>query len=314
MDWFRMYGEFATDPKVQMLSEADQRRYIMILCMRCSNGDVTLQDEEVAFQLRISNEEWALTKAVLQGKELIDDTNRPTAWNRRQFVSDNSAERVARHRERRKSKGLKAQAAISKETRRKVFENSGFACVYCGSEDDLTIDHKTPEARGGSNEIDNLHVACRVCNASKRDLTHEEFIARNGSVTLQKRPQKTDTDTELTNANALVVASGSAADPCPHQEIIAAYHEALPTCTPVKSWSETRQSFLRQRWREDAKRQRLEWWRRFFAYVAQSRFLTGQGDSSPGRDPFVADLEWLVRPQNFAKVIEGKYHREEVTA
>ena len=31
MDWFRMYAEFATDPKVQMLSEADQRRYIMLL-------------------------------------------------------------------------------------------------------------------------------------------------------------------------------------------------------------------------------------------------------------------------------------------
>lgn len=239
-----MYGEFATDPKVQMLSEADQRRYIMILCMRCSNGDVTLQDEEVAFQLRISNEEWSRTKDVLLAKDLVTEDNKPTAWDKRQFRSDSSAARVAAHRQKKKGSG-------------------------------------------------------------------------NGDVTLQKQKANaldTDTDTELTNANALVVASGSAADPCPHQEIIAAYHEALPTCTPVKSWGETRQSFLRQRWREDAKRQRIEWWRRFFAYVAQSRFLTGQGDSSPGRDPFVADLEWLVRPQNFAKVIEGKYHREEVTA
>ena len=40
--WFRLYAEFAHDPKVQMLSEVDQRRYIMLLCMRC-NGDVTLQ-------------------------------------------------------------------------------------------------------------------------------------------------------------------------------------------------------------------------------------------------------------------------------
>lgn len=103
MDWFRLYGEFATDPKVQMLSEADQRRYVMTLCLRCSNGDVTLQDEEMAFQLRISNEEWSRTKAVLQSKGLIDDRNQPTAWDRRQFRSDSSAERVRRHREAKKT-------------------------------------------------------------------------------------------------------------------------------------------------------------------------------------------------------------------
>lgn len=104
MDWFRMYAEFATDPKVQMLSEADQRRYIMLLCLRCCNGDVTLQDDEVAFQLRISNEEWAETKAILQDKGLIDEQSMPTAWDRRQYVSDSSAARVAAHRARKKQR------------------------------------------------------------------------------------------------------------------------------------------------------------------------------------------------------------------
>jgi hypothetical protein len=96
--WFRMYSEFATDPKVQMLSEADQRRYIMILCMRCSNDGVTLHDEEVAFQLRISNDEWVSTKRTLMAKGLVTNDNKPAAWEKRQFVSDSSAERVARHR------------------------------------------------------------------------------------------------------------------------------------------------------------------------------------------------------------------------
>lgn len=99
--WFRMYAEFASDPKVQMLSETDQRRYIMVLCIRC-NGDVTLQDEEVAFQLRISNDEWSKTKAVLAAKNLIDDGNKPTAWDKRQFSSDSSAARVAKHRQSKK--------------------------------------------------------------------------------------------------------------------------------------------------------------------------------------------------------------------
>ena len=100
--WFRLYAEFATDPKVQMMSEADQRRFIMLLCLRCDNDDVTLHDDEVAFQLRISNDDWARTKALFLQKGLIHDDNTPTAWDRRQFISDSSAERVRRHREKKK--------------------------------------------------------------------------------------------------------------------------------------------------------------------------------------------------------------------
>lgn len=100
--WFRMYAEFASDPKVQMLSEADQRRYVMLLCLRCSNERVTLQDEEVTFLLRISKEDWECTKAVLVAKNLIDEANNPTAWEKRQYSSDSSRARVAAHRERKK--------------------------------------------------------------------------------------------------------------------------------------------------------------------------------------------------------------------
>ena len=70
--WFRLYAEFASDHKIQMMSEAFQRRFVMLLCLRCSNGDVTLQDEEVAFQLRISNDDWLETKASFVAKNLID--------------------------------------------------------------------------------------------------------------------------------------------------------------------------------------------------------------------------------------------------
>lgn len=95
--WFRMYGEFATDPKVQMLSESDQRRLTMIFCLRC-NGHVTLQDEEVTFLLRISNEDWQVTKALFIAKGFINSSNEIANWDKRQYISDSSAERVARHR------------------------------------------------------------------------------------------------------------------------------------------------------------------------------------------------------------------------
>jgi len=100
-----MYAEFAHDPKVQSLSEVDQRRFLMVLCLRCSNGDVTLQDVDIAFSLRIDVDSWAKTKQILLERKLINKRNQPTAWDKRQFASDSSAERVSRHRAKLKSNG-----------------------------------------------------------------------------------------------------------------------------------------------------------------------------------------------------------------
>lgn len=105
--WFRLYSEFAHDPKVQMMSEAMQRRYIMLMCMRC-NGDVTLHDDEVAFHLRISDEDWAQTKELFIKKGFIDSELNLLNWEKRQFKKDSttsSAERVRKHREKKKQAG-----------------------------------------------------------------------------------------------------------------------------------------------------------------------------------------------------------------
>jgi uncharacterized protein YdaU (DUF1376 family) len=96
-------------------------------------------------------------------------------------------------------------------------------------------------------------------------------------------------------------------DGCPHAEIIEMYHQALPANPRIKAWTGKRQSNLRTRWREDEKRQSLDYWKRFFAHVAGSPFLTGQRADRQGR-PFLPGLDWLVMPENFAKVIEGRYH------
>lgn len=97
---------------------------------------------------------------------------------------------------------------------------------------------------------------------------------------------------------------------CPHQEIISVYHETLPTGTRVRVWGGTRAKHLQARWREDKKRQSLDFWKNFFTYIAESKFLTGQvASSAPDRDPFVVSLDWIVNPTNFAKILEGKYHR-----
>jgi uncharacterized protein YdaU (DUF1376 family) len=96
----------------------------------------------------------------------------------------------------------------------------------------------------------------------------------------------------------------------PHAEIIKRYGEHLPMGRQVKPelWNGARAKMLAARWKEDAKRQSLEWWDEFFAYCAKSNFLTGRANR-PGRDPFQVSLDWLVTPGNFVKVMEGAYER-----
>jgi len=104
---------------------------------------------------------------------------------------------------------------------------------------------------------------------------------------------------------------------CKHSEVISLYHQHLPTLRKVEVWNATRQGYLRQRWREVAIELSqnkpiqhddvLNWWADFFKHIASSKFLTGKVNSKDGR-PFTADLEWILKPSNFAKIVEGKYH------
>lgn len=100
---------------------------------------------------------------------------------------------------------------------------------------------------------------------------------------------------------------------CPQQEIIEAYHRLIPSGRQVREWTPARGAALRARWREKPARQKLAWWERFFAYVAASDFLTGK-TCTPGRKPFEVSLDWLVKAENMAKVIEGAYENEKVAA
>ena len=100
--WFRLYSEFAHDPKVQMLSEAMQRRYVMLMCLRCSETLETLHETEIAFQLRLDEAQLLETKQLFISKNFIDKHWNILNWDKRQFVSDSSTMRVRKYRDKKK--------------------------------------------------------------------------------------------------------------------------------------------------------------------------------------------------------------------
>lgn len=64
-------------------------------------------------------------------------------------------------------------------TRKAVYRKSKGHCCLCGEfvdYDDFTVDHIIPLAKGGTNDIDNLQCACKVCNNIKTDVLPNEFI------------------------------------------------------------------------------------------------------------------------------------------
>ncbi|MBT5561860.1 MAG: HIT domain-containing protein [Rhodospirillaceae bacterium] len=61
-----------------------------------------------------------------------------------------------------------------------VKKRAGGRCELCGashSETQLDVDHVVPRNKGGSNELANLQMLCRTCNAQKRDNDDTDFRA-----------------------------------------------------------------------------------------------------------------------------------------
>ena len=62
------------------------------------------------------------------------------------------------------------------EVREYLLEKFGRKCAYCGAENiPLQVEHIVPKARGGSNRVSNLTIACEKCNQRKGNQTAEEF-------------------------------------------------------------------------------------------------------------------------------------------
>jgi 5-methylcytosine-specific restriction endonuclease McrA len=57
-------------------------------------------------------------------------------------------------------------------------KGSDLRCVYSGMQltiDNITVDHRTPIARGGTNELTNLAICSHHMNTAKGSMTEYEF-------------------------------------------------------------------------------------------------------------------------------------------
>ena len=57
--------------------------------------------------------------------------------------------------------------------RRKVREQWDNECAYCGSEENITLDHVVPRSKGGVDYTHNVVACCESCN---RDKSHTPWM------------------------------------------------------------------------------------------------------------------------------------------
>jgi|GEM_PF-2483301 len=97
---------------------------------------------------------------------------------------------------------------------------------------------------------------------------------------------------------------GKSRPPVPYQAIVDKYNALLPELPAAVALTPERKRTIQARWNAHPVHQDLEFWDEFFQTVRASDFLMGRTHNERNWRP---NLDWLLNPRNFIKVVEGSY-------
>lgn len=87
----------------------------------------------------------------------------------------------------------------------------------------------------------------------------------------------------------------------PYAEVFKAYADGLPELPQLRIKDAARKKMIQSIWRMDERFQTVDFWSRYFQYVHGIPFLMGMNGIG---------FDWLMKPANFKKVLEGNYQNE----
>ena len=282
LPWFRMYADFLNDPKLISLAFEDQRHFIGVLALKCDGAiddvaDGDLLDRIVAQRLWIDHAVIRDVKRRLIAAGLIDASWQPLAWEKRQMRSDVDATGAERQRRYREAK------------KRNALRDGAVTRL----EEDTDTDKE--------DSYESLSPGFPDDDAGEPENQSEAADQADQPATTQTLPA------------------------CPPLELLVIFAEKLPELPQPKPelWEGARAKALAARWKwcltakkrngeryATSKAEALDFFKRYFGYVGKSDFLTGRDGRWSG-----CDLAWLVKADNFAKVLQGNYeNRQEATA
>ena len=290
LPWLRLYTETIDDEKLGLLAFEDRWHFIALLCLKGkgildSEPDTEMLWRKAALKMGLTVAELEKVVSRLARMKLIDcKTLQPLAWNDRQAQSDSSTERTRKYREKKRAINGKHGGDDAETSQERPSD---------GLEEDTDKDKE--------DSYESLSPGFPDDDAGEPENQSEAADQADQPATKQTLPA------------------------CPHLELLDIFAEKLPELPQPKPelWEGARAKALAARWKwcltakkrsgeryATTKAEALDFFERYFGYVAKSDFLTGRDGRWSG-----CDLAWLVKADNFAKVLQGNYeNRQEATA
>jgi len=160
----------------------------------------------------------------------------------------------------------------------------------------------------------------RANTSTSTNTSTKELIPIAAAQLVQQPPQATAVapDENVDEApNTKAKRAAYSVPDCPYDTIVDAYHDACPALARAEIISTARRAAIKARWREVCANdhldsaQGIELFRSYYAIVGRSKFLLGKVNPRPGQQqPWRASFDWLLKPANFVKVLEGTYQGE----
>jgi len=95
-------------------------------------------------------------------------------------------------------------------------------------------------------------------------------------------------------------------DIVPYDEIVEIYHEVLINLPGIRELTPKRKTYIKNIWEseggESEARNNIGWWNKYFEFVKTCPHLMGENNRG-----WTANLQWITKPENFIKIIEGNY-------
>ena len=283
--WLRLWHDMPNDPKWRTVARVSKQPVSLVLSVflhlmvdasrNVTRGHANVTHEDLASALDCDEQQISAILEAMQGR-VLDGMNL-LGWEKRQPKREDSGD---------DDRGVKSAAQRKQEQRQR--EDSAMDSVASTVFDD-------------------------VCDDAAKDQCH----AMSHDVPLDKDK---DTDKEIKEPNGSSFQANPATPACPHIRLIELFGEPLPALPQPKPemWQGKSADAMRARWkwlltakRKNGKRyattadEGIAWMSRFFEYVSKSDFLMGRSGD------FQCTLQWLVKAENFSKVVQGNYENRE---
>lgn len=284
--------EFWSDPYIEELSAYGKLLYLYLFTSQYTRNTGALQvtTRKIAFETGITVED---VEAVLSGFErdgkIIRDGAQIWVINFIKNQTTNSPKIIANLREELREITSQKILAAMRERYPQLFNGSPRA------------DTVSAEKTGDNSAADTVSIPYQYTTDTvpihKEDELEDELESKG-----EKEKEYSMSLTGHVSVSAKKPVS------CPCEQIVEAYSAILPGLLPVQRLTDARRKALAARWREDKERQTLSWWNDYFERVRASDFLMGRCPPTQGRaTAWQADFDWLLKPANLQKVVEGKY-------